>query len=323
MVLGSSVPEFTIETTRSAYVPSGPGALLFARAANEDRARLTEDWISRAARSDVAFVGLEQLNGTSMLAHLAAGPRTCALRSVQEVGALLEDIEGILYVDITGLDHAVWAVILRAALTAGREVEVLYAEPRRYRRDPLSIDGMFFDLSSGGHPLGSLPGFARIDEDQRAEDSLVLMLGFEAARSAQVLEQLESPRGSVTPIIGVPGFRPEYSQYALVENRDVIIDNGLARSVRLVRANCPFSAFDAIRRVHRDGLTTGVRIALVGTKPHALGGVLYALCAERDVQLYYDFPERKAGRSEGSGSLCRYLVSEFVKSPLFSGQAHA
>ncbi len=55
-----------------------------------------------------------------------------------------------------------------------------------------------------------------------------------------------------------------------------------------------------------------LKIALFGTKPHALGAVLYAIFNEDRVQLLYDFPKRKPGRTAGIGRIYVYHVSFFV-----------
>ena len=51
-----------------------------------------------------------------------------------------------------------------------------------------------------------------------------------------------------------------------------------------------------------------MKIAMVGTKPHALGAVLFALTNPARAELIYDHPIRKPGRTGGSDRLLVYHV---------------
>jgi hypothetical protein len=50
--------------------------------------------------------------------------------------------------------------------------------------------------------------------------------------------------------------------------------------------------------------------------------VLFALSAEDRVELIYDHPIRKAGRTTGSARLCLYDLSTFVNSQEFGWASH-
>jgi hypothetical protein len=52
-----------------------------------------------------------------------------------------------------------------------------------------------------------------------------------------------------------------------------------------------------------------LQIAPIGTKPHALGAVLFCLSRPRSVELVYDHPIRKLGRTTGASRLLVYDVS--------------
>jgi hypothetical protein len=52
-----------------------------------------------------------------------------------------------------------------------------------------------------------------------------------------------------------------------------------------------------------------LKIATIGTKPHALGAVLFSLLSPRSIELVYDHPIRKASRTEGSARVLLYEVS--------------
>ena len=47
-------------------------------------------------------------------------------------------------------------------------------------------------------------------------------------------------------------------------------------------------------------------VAPIGTKPHALGAVLYYLDHSRTVEVLYDHPVRKERRTLGTSRVCLY-----------------
>jgi hypothetical protein len=59
-----------------------------------------------------------------------------------------------------------------------------------------------------------------------------------------------------------------------------------------------------------------LKIAPIGTKPHALGAVLFCLSRPDSVELVYDHPIRKANRTIGASRLLVYTISSlFVSAP--------
>jgi hypothetical protein len=52
-----------------------------------------------------------------------------------------------------------------------------------------------------------------------------------------------------------------------------------------------------------------MKVAPIGTKPHAMGAVLFALASSKTVELVYDHPIRKATRTAGKARLLLYEVS--------------
>jgi hypothetical protein len=52
-----------------------------------------------------------------------------------------------------------------------------------------------------------------------------------------------------------------------------------------------------------------LRIAPIGTKPHAIGSILFAINNPDIVELVYDHPVRKKQRTEGTARLHAYHVS--------------
>jgi hypothetical protein len=52
-----------------------------------------------------------------------------------------------VYLDITGLEHSVWAPLLKSALSLGLHVFCVYLEPEAYRFSRSPREGDIFDLA--------------------------------------------------------------------------------------------------------------------------------------------------------------------------------
>ena len=55
-----------------------------------------------------------------------------------------------------------------------------------------------------------------------------------------------------------------------------------------------------------------LKIAPLGTRPHALGAVLFALTGGPKVELVYDNPTPATQRSDGTGNILVYDVTSMV-----------
>jgi hypothetical protein len=82
--------------------------------------------------------------------------------------------------------------------------------------------------------------------------------------------------------------------------------------VRFAPANDPFGLFYLLEDISAARPSDVLRIAPIGTKPHALGAVLFALTNPRSVELVYDHPVRKAKRTAGVSRTFVYEISPFA-----------
>lgn len=179
---------------------------------------------------------------------------------------------------------------------------------RRARRE---LPGAVYDLSSG-RGIEPLPGFARLGRRRDEEGFFAPLLGFEGARLKHIFDQEEVEASRTRPIIGSPGFRMEYPAYTYMANRDVLELDSMDRRVEFAKASCPFEAYRAIERIHNRSRDKHFRIAPIGTKPHALGAVLYAILNQPAVEIVYDHPVHSKGRTSGSRGVYVYDVSAFT-----------
>lgn len=291
-----------------------PGSTYLYGESAEDRSVHGPDW--EHGCDDVEFIRVIEVPGGNVeFARSSGSPVTAPLRAAQRLRLVMDSFrEGRCYLDITGMAHHVWAPLLRAILGTGRIVDCVYVEPISYRRAAAPTDSDIFDLSERIEGIAPIQGFASLSRDD-AEFVLVPLLGFEGTRFQFVLEQIEPGVGRTVPVIGAPGFRPEYTYVTYLSNRNALLDTRSWEQVRYARANCPFSLMWTLEDVSVAWPSRVIRVAAIGTKPHALGAVLFYLYSSRRVELIYDHPIRKRGRTSGSSRALVYNVSRLPFQP--------
>lgn len=231
------------------------------------------------------------------------------LRDEKAIDDLLSSAR--ILIDISGLKHHVWAPILKSAYARRIRTRVLYAEPESYKAHPSPASATLFDLSVNFEGLAPLPGFARLaGPDDENKCLFIAMLGFEGNRPERLVLQVD-PIPKVIPVVGVPGFQLEYPAFTVACNR-VLLDEYRAHSeVRYARASCPFEAYEALRDIRKDYPDHYMYLAPVGTKPHALGTILFAIANPETTEIMFDHPIRKAGRTTGVGIIHIYDFGTF------------
>jgi hypothetical protein len=274
----------------------------------ESRSEHIDGW--RAKATEVTFVDIvENEDKSSIRAVMSGEARDVALRSSAQIDALWEWVRRpTLYLDITGLRHHVWAPLLNGALRSRSRVVATYVEPHDYRPSLTPTEHEIYDLSERIEGISPLPGFARL-RDTGDHTCFVPLLGFEGTRVAYLIGQLEPPGEKTVPVVGVPGFRLEYPFATYLGNRRPLLDTQAWKAIRYAAANCPFDLFYVLQEIAAAYPGHTLRIAPIGTKPHALGGVLFAIANPGSVELVYDHPIRKARRTEGTARVLAYHVS--------------
>lgn len=219
------------------------------------------------------------------------------------------------YLDVSGMPHHVWAPLLRVGFAALDALYVVYTEPATYKKHPSPTSRTEFDLSAGFGGIAPIPGFARLaGPDDEKNAVFVALLGFEGRRANYVALALD-PVPYVYAIIGVPGFRVEYTQIAHASNVEFLAEYRAHANIRFASASCPFETFDALAEIHRDCPGKYMYIVPVGTKPHSVGAICYALKHPRQTEIMYDHPIRKPGRTEGIGRMHIYALKPSYVAP--------
>lgn len=313
-------PLLTQELSRTDFMPKA-GATYIYGAGIEERVLIGDAWRANVCSAGVSFVSVaaETDDDVVLASHeLAIQDRVVSMRDAEALIALLRELPSPLYLDITGLTYGAWAPILRAAVMAALEIYGVYVEPVQYRRSASPAQGLIFDLSERIQGIAPLPGFVRLRRPRRPEEScFVPLLGFEGARFGYILDEVEPVPSKTVPVIGVPGFRPEYPFYAYSGNRVQLERDYIFSNARFAKANCPFDLYHELEVISRDFAGDFLRIAPIGTKPHGLGAVLFALSRPSDVELVYDHPVRRPDGTTGESRVCVYDIHAFVSSDLF------
>ena len=237
------------------------------------------------------------------------------LRSQASFAKFWEKAKGVrtVYVDMTGLTHPVWAALLRAAVNLSLNILFVYVEPNNYIRSKAPVDGQIYELSTLIAGIAPLPGFAVLSAKSHTNPLFACLLGFEGTRLKHIIEKIDPNYEDIIPVIGAPGFKPWYLFETFLGNRTTLSENSIWQSVLYAPAHCPFSCFYILRNLYEESPDRAMKIALVGTKPHALGAVLFHLADFCATELVYDHPIRKPGRTDGTERLHVYHVAALTK----------
>lgn len=288
------------------FIPE-PGSVYVYAVSVEERSEHSQAW--ELAATDVLFVPISAQEPNHIVVTVNGEQRTVPLRGSRSIEQFWRDLgRSTVYLDFTGLSHHVWAPLMRGALSTTRAVRAVYVEPKEYSYSRTPTEGEIFDLSVRILGIAPLPGYASLGRPE--EDAVFIpLLGFEGTRFKFLIEQVQPPNRKIVPIIGVPGFAPEYPFHTYMGNRAVLLETKAWRNVHYVRANCPFSAMYALGDIAAEWPADVLKVAPIGTKPHALGAVLYYLMSGRTVELVYDHPIRKPDRSKGASRVSVYHIS--------------
>lgn len=216
-----------------------------------------------------------------------------------------------LDVDLTSLPANIWAPIIKSCWEQQISCRAIYIEPEQYTRSESPRVGALFDLSDRILGISPLPGFASLRTLDEEQAILIPLLGFEGARLSFIVDQLEPKNENIFPVVGAPGFRKEYPFHTFSGNELPLLDTKAWVNAHFSRANCPFSTYyviDAIAKLRRGFF---LRIAPIGTKPHCLGAILYALSHGDGCEIVYDHPTKSRSRTTGVSRVNAYDISSF------------
>lgn len=288
-----------------------PGSILFHGQQDEERSFLSGKLTEKNVQLEI--VSIEETDNQEISIFISDQEKTLSLRSQTDAIWLIDLLEKKnVYLDITGLTHSTWAWMVRALLSRKEgETFVLYSEPMEYKFHDNPVDGQIFDLSNKISGVSPLPGFVRLGT-YNAENSIFMpLLGFEGTRLSYIIEDVQPLPENTFPVVGIPGFKHDYPFFTYQGNKNVLEREGIWKNRRYEQANCPVSIYILGTRLLEDNPMMALRIAPIGTKPHALGAVLLKLTNPNRVDLVYDHPIRKKKRTKGRSNTICYRLSPF------------
>ena len=211
-------------------------------------------------------------------------------------------------IDITSLPMSVWGPLVRVAIQDQRELWLVYAEPRTYQAHKRPTPPELFDLSERVGDVEALPGMARLSGPSPGTPLvLVILLGFEGGRARHITTTLE-PEPTIVPVVGAPGMHAEYATQAVECNREFLKNTGSLTDVHWVDAVCPFGVRDLLSDIAAEHDGSYMYVAPIGTKPHALGALLYCLSRSSGCEIIYDHPTPRKGGTSGIGKMHLYRL---------------
>lgn len=107
----------------------------------------------------------------------------------------------------------------------------------------------------------------------------------------------------------------EYPQITFSSNAEFLEETRAHANIRIAAASCPFETFDTLADIQRDSGNKYMYIAPIGTKPHSVGAICYALKFPEATELMYDHPIRKPGRTQGIGLVHFYTMKPSYVAP--------
>lgn len=235
------------------------------------------------------------------------------LRDERQLHTILDVLPSrFTYLDVTGLSNHIWARLIQIFIKYHVFFKVVYVEPQKYKFSKYPTEGEIFDLSDRIEGIRPMPGFfPQIDLDN-VDKCFIPLLGFEGTRISYIFENIDPPGDRIYPIIGLPGFRPEYIYYAYLGNKPFLRETKSWRHIRYAKANCPFSLFYTLSEIAMQFNDNQLVIAPIGTKPHALGAILFAIKQPNRVEIIYDHPVRKPERTIHTDKLLIYDIPKFL-----------
>lgn len=236
--------------------------------------------------------------------------KTFPLNSQQSIGSFyVMYAKPTVYIEVTGMSCRIATPLIKYAIEHDIKVSVIYTEPAEYQISEFQKEGLNKDLSESVDGISPLPGLISIFPDDMPR-VFVALLGFEGGRFSAILQDYNPVRENVIPIVGVPGYRVEYPYATYWGNRVPMCHTKCWQKTRYAEANSIVDAFLLLNQIYDYNRKAEMVVAPIGTKPHAIGAILYALKHRDKVELIYDNPKRSVHRTHGIGKV---LVCDVTK----------
>lgn len=266
----------------------------------------------QATNKQTEFVKVD-LQNEDMLLIVGEG-RTISLNNMKSVKEFLASHgKSNVYIEVTGMSCRVVAPLLLVGFDLGLTMFVVYTEPSSYKIDQFKKVGINKDLSEDVEGVNPLPGLAKVIP-HKTEPLFVTLLGFEGGRLTFLLSDQNPSSNKIRPIFGVPGYRVNYPYVSYLGNRRSILKTRCWQYAEYAEANSIVDAYLTLVKILEENKTRSPEmvVAPIGTKPHAIGAILFAIKYRDKVELLYDNPRRSVHRTNGTGKVLSCNVSKLI-----------
>ena len=208
----------------------------------------------------------------------------------------------ILYLEVTGMCCRLVAPLMKYAIKNNIEIRIVYSEPKEYLLSEFQKEGLNKDLSESVAGVNPLPGFIRL-VPFKEEPLFVVLLGFEGGRFSYLVKNKQPSYDKILPVVGVPGYSMHYPFVTFWGNRNELKTTKAYERIVYAEANSIVDSYLTLGKISYDKRGTNMIVAPIGTKPHAIGAILYAIKNPDKVELLYDNPKRSLHRTIGVGHI--------------------
>lgn len=257
---------------------------------------------------DTLFVEVADSEDDIMM--VADSEESFPLNSAKSINAFYDQYKrDIVYIEVTGMSCRMATPLMNHAIKRGKTVYVVYTEPASYCLNEFRKMGLNKDLAEQVNGVSPLPGMVNLTPDDNPKHFVVL-LGFEGGRFSALVQDYNPVKEKIVPVVGVPGYRIDYPYFSYWGNNVQLLRTGCWQKMKYAEANSIVDAYLMLKQIASDSHSEHMVVAPIGTKPHAIGAILYALKHPDKVELLYDNPKRNVHRTQGIGKVLVCNVSK-------------
>ncbi|MDH6671244.1 hypothetical protein M2277_001894 [Paenibacillus sp. LBL] len=230
--------------------------------------------------------------------------------NAEKLAEFLISLEMKLVIDMTSLQTESLFIILKAFHEKKYDnLVILYVQPQEYLKSENQWLIPNFLLSEEHSPVSAIPGFLRLSDEEKHQ-MLIVFIGFEGGRFQELCEYLLTDgRLDIVPILPMPSFNAGWHMLGIYSNLDTLKSSEAINSLRRVTAWDPFFALAVLEEQYRQfSENNQIIVAPLGTKPHTLATILFAIKYE-DVKVMYDHPRLYRRRSTGIGTTRGFMLN--------------
>ncbi|MFW8628321.1 hypothetical protein [Deinococcus sp. ME38] len=214
-------------------------------------------------------------------------------------------------IDITHLDIAIWAPVVRALIYAEVDFYVDYYSPDRYNCN--TYQSLFGDVDAIelSTKISPISGFANLNDD---EDPFIFIpiVGFQGSRYQYISNNLEPQQELTIPIVSLPERRIEYFRHTLLSNKATLLKDMSWRKIAHYGINDCRNLAEFMFNLGQKNPDKRIKIALIGPRLQCLSAVICASLYCDRFQLIYDHPMIISPEEKKIRSRKRINVKEIV-----------